>query len=222
MDTEDERSRIEQLAKMEFVRVYGGMIYATPSHTEAAPRSRVLFLLDRPITNADAYKTAVEFIYSLFPGSDPNCIKASGFFYGSHHCQIELINKVLPLAHLRTYFKRCGGKPAPVAQPTVKPAPVAMVPQQTQPIASKPQAEVSEQQRITDALQRINPMTIDYPKWVAILGALHDEFGMTGMAIAEDWAKAAPGEIKRMWKSFDRFQGKRAGLGTVLYAAKGH
>ena len=47
MDTEDERSTIAYLANMEFVKVYGSFIYSTPSSTEATPRSRVIFLLDR-------------------------------------------------------------------------------------------------------------------------------------------------------------------------------
>lgn len=220
MDTKDERSSIDYLAKMEFVRVYGGMIYSTPSHTDAEPRSRVIFLLDQPIETASAYKTAIDFIYSLFPGADGNCIKASGFFYGSHNCRVELIDNVLPIMHMRSYYKRwakTNPQVAQVAQPTTKPAQTV-----TQPRRTETTGAVSEEQRIAEALKRLDPWSIDYKKWVAILGALHDEFGDTGLTIAEDWADGAPGEIKRMWASFGRFQGKRAGLGTIMQLAKVH
>jgi hypothetical protein len=106
-DTEDERSSIPYLLGLEFVNVYAALIHSTPSHTDAKPRSRVVFLLDEPIADSAAYEVAIGFVYSLFPGSDTSCIDSSRFFYGSKNCEIELlVNNVLPVTHLRSYYNR--------------------------------------------------------------------------------------------------------------------
>jgi len=117
LETGDQRSTIDYIAASEFVRIYGGLIYTTPSHTTTDPRARIVFFLDKPIANAAAYKTAVGFIYSLFPGSDSACVDASRFFYGSKDCQLEWINNVLPLSHLRRYYTAYKPGEAETAQP---------------------------------------------------------------------------------------------------------
>lgn len=106
LDTGDERSSIPHLMRNEFVQTYAALLYTTPSHTDDAPRTRVIFLLDQPIATADGYKTAIDHIYSLFPGSDPSCVDASRFFYGSHHCHMEYPDNMLPIAHLRSMVKQ--------------------------------------------------------------------------------------------------------------------
>jgi hypothetical protein len=108
METGDKRSTVDYILKMEFVQVYGGLVYTTPSHTIADPRARAVFFLDQPIADPVAYKTAIGFVYSLFPGSDTSCVDCSRFFYGSVNCQIEWLDNVLPLSHLRTYYTRWG------------------------------------------------------------------------------------------------------------------
>jgi hypothetical protein len=108
MDTEDERSSIDAIKRMEFVAVYGGLIYTTPNHTPEKPRARIVFFLDNPITDREAYKAAIAFVYSLFPDPDTSCVDCSRFFYGSRNCQIEWLDNVLPLDHLRSYYKRYG------------------------------------------------------------------------------------------------------------------
>lgn len=110
MDSGDERSSIDVLMRNEFVRMYASMIYSTPSHTEENPRSRILFLLDQPITDALAYQSAAKFLCGLFDGCDTACTDASRFFYGSLNCKIELVNQVLPLTDLRIMYKRFAAK----------------------------------------------------------------------------------------------------------------
>lgn len=105
MDSGDKRSSFDLLKRHEFVRMYGNLIYSTPSHTEQAPRSRILFLLDQPITDSIAYQAAAKFICSLFDGCDSACTDASRFFYGSLNCNIELMHQILPLNELRHLYK---------------------------------------------------------------------------------------------------------------------
>lgn len=105
MDTEDRRSTIETLSANTFVRTYAALIHTTASHTPDAPRARVLFLLDTPITDPNAYQVAAKFLISQFPGADPACSDASRFFFGAKNCEIWMRENVLPLAHLRRYYR---------------------------------------------------------------------------------------------------------------------
>ena len=106
LDTGDKRSTIDHLRTNDFVRVYGGLIYTTPSHSATDPRCRVVFFLDQPIEEAPAYKSAIAFVYSLFDGADSSCVDASRSFYGSKDCTIEYLDNTLPLHRLRTYYKQ--------------------------------------------------------------------------------------------------------------------
>lgn len=106
METHDKRSSIHQLMQDEFIQVYGAMLYTTPSHTADDPRARIVFLLDQPITDPDAYEVAAKFVYSLFPGADMACTDCSRSFNGSLNCDMELLYNVLPVNHLRSYYNR--------------------------------------------------------------------------------------------------------------------
>lgn len=106
MDSGDERSGFAALLRHDLVRVYGGMMHTTPSHSDAAPRARVIFFLDEPITDAPGYQTAAKFLVSQFDGADPACTDASRFFYGSKGCDIWLSDNVLPVAQLRQFWRR--------------------------------------------------------------------------------------------------------------------
>lgn len=113
METHDKYSSVEYLASIDFVRAYGGLIHTTPSHKPDDPRSRVIFFLDKPISDGAAYEVAARFIYSIFPGADIACIDSSRFFYGALNCQIEWIDNVLPVAHLRSFYARHGKREQP-------------------------------------------------------------------------------------------------------------
>lgn len=106
MDTGDERSSIDQLINHPLVRTWGSLIHTTPSHTDDAPRARVIFLLDEPITDANAYTTATNFLMSQFDGADTVCKDASRFFYGAKDCIMEWPGGTLPMAALRVLYKQ--------------------------------------------------------------------------------------------------------------------
>lgn len=106
METHDDRSRLEVLAQHEFVQIYGAILHTTPSHTDTDPRARIIFLLDQPIVSASGYKTAINFVYSLFPGADGSCVDSSRFFYGAANCEMLLPENVLPVAHLRSLWQQ--------------------------------------------------------------------------------------------------------------------
>lgn len=108
LDTGDARSSFDHLLTLDLVRMYAGLIHTTPSHRPDAPRARVLFFLDQPITDPEAYRQATIFWLGLFNGADPVCKDPSRFFYGAQGCDIWFSENVLPVAHMRRYFQVCG------------------------------------------------------------------------------------------------------------------
>ena len=107
MDTGDERSAINTLMRHSVVRMYGGLIHTTPSHTTASPRCRIIFLLDDCITDADAYAKAATFLIHQFAGADEACKDASRFFYGAvGKADTWMSGNVLPLRMLRRMYRK--------------------------------------------------------------------------------------------------------------------
>lgn len=105
LDTDDTRSSFDTLLHHDLVKMYAGLMHTTPSHTPDTPRARVLFFLDQPITNPEGYRQAVIFLMSQFDGADAACKDPSRFYYGARGCEIWLGDNVLPVAHLRHYFR---------------------------------------------------------------------------------------------------------------------
>lgn len=187
-DTEDERSTLDYLLKDKFVQKYGHLIYTTPSHTPAAPRARVLFLLDTPIMQSKNYAQAAAALLWLFGTADRQCKDACRFFYGSKDCEIEYLDKELPLNVIKTLIQQYQVSGAVVKR------------QHERRNYSAP----TDQQEIADALKKIPPWGIDYEQWLTILMAIHHEFGDSGLALAESWADGADGEVERKWRSFNQ------------------
>jgi hypothetical protein len=118
LDTEDKRSDIDRLVNHPMYRAYGGMIHTSPSHRPNAPRARVMFFLDQPITNGEGYSKAYETVASFFDGADTVCKDPARFFYGAVDCFAHLGMRELPVAHIRTMYKRMTKEqPRAVAKP---------------------------------------------------------------------------------------------------------
>jgi hypothetical protein len=117
MDTQDERSSFDALMSHDLVRSYASLLHTTPSHKADAPRARVIFLLDEPITEAKSYQAASKFLISQFEGADSACSDASRFFYGSLNCEIRLLEGVLPVEHLRSLYRHAAPPTPPISSP---------------------------------------------------------------------------------------------------------
>jgi len=68
-----------------FVSRYSWLAYATPSATPEQPKMRLVFVLDRPVFNADEYENylaALQWKFADF-APDANCKDAARFFFGS-------------------------------------------------------------------------------------------------------------------------------------------
>lgn len=117
MDSGDKRSSFDSLLKHDLVQMYASLMHTTPSHTDAAPRARVMFLLDEPITDPAGYQAAAKFLVAQFNGADEHCTDASRFFYGAYDCDIWLSDNVLPVRQLRRYFRQWSRHLAPEPPP---------------------------------------------------------------------------------------------------------
>lgn len=215
MDTGDVRSSFDALMQHDLVRMYAGLMHTTPSHTNEAPRARVIFLLDAPIADALGYQQAAKFLIAQF-GADPACSDASRFFYGCKDCDMRLLENVLPLTHLRRFYRKFAQQMQPATAPQ---RPTTPPPSSAQKPNVQPGDKLGE---VAQALERINPWAVDYNKWIAILAALHDEFGDAALPVAERWAAGYDGEVEKKWRSFGKYGGSRATLASIFDLAKSH
>lgn len=195
-DNGDQSSSIDSLAKDHFIGRYGSFMYTTMSHTEEAPRSRVIFLLDTPIMQAKNYALAASSLLWLFGTADRQCRDAVRFFYGSPGCRMEMINNILPIDVVKKLIDQYleTGK--------------------TERSKTKNYNAPASQQEVADALKMIPPWQIDYTEWVEVLMAIHAAFGDGGYGLAESWGDGKGNEIEKKWASF-KSSGNTTGAITV-------
>lgn len=178
-----------------FIQRYAAIVYATPSSTPEAPRSRALFLLDKPIMQAANYTAAAQALLFLFGGTaDRKCKDAARFFYGASGSMPFRLEResgreqVLPLDKVRQLIAVHKAQQAP------RKAPGTFQPRTT---------DEAEAQRLLD---RISPARADdYEDWVSIGMILHS-LGAAGLSLWENWsrrsAKWTDGECEAKWRTF--------------------
>ncbi len=98
-DTGDERSQFDTLLADPFIRQYAGLLHATASSTSAAPRTRVVFLLDQRLEPA-AYEQALRALLYRYPFCDQSVNHAAAVFYGAQNCSYQLTGQILPSSAL--------------------------------------------------------------------------------------------------------------------------
>lgn len=188
----DTRSVADALADP-FIDTYAAIVYATPSSTPDAPRSRALFLLDRPIVQAANYvRAASALIWSFGGHADRQCKDAARFFYGSVASIPTRRNRVLPLDVVRAMIANY---------------------EKWQQIQAAPRQRENYTPRTSDAqdaqrlLDRISPLRADdYGDWVTVGMALRS-LGDEGLRLWDSWSarssKHIDGECARKWATFD-------------------
>jgi hypothetical protein len=90
---------VEQALADPFVQRYGGILYTTPSHTKEIHRFRLVFVLDRMITDAAEMRLAYQGIIRKF-GGDEACKDACRGFFGSTDSNPVIIGNALPYDEL--------------------------------------------------------------------------------------------------------------------------
>lgn len=186
MDEGGYESSVDQLAEHPLVAEYGAIIYPTYSHSHAAPRSRVLFLLDEPIEDVNGYRVAVETVGRLFPKSDPSCKDGARFFYGTkcHPHEIYWAEymtdpsyKGLPVREIRRLYRQFKDEPQ-------DPAPVKG---KTRPVSPPPQTDESLEV-VANKLMRVNSYSLSYITWVKTLTAMKKHYGDGAYEYMRTWS----------------------------------
>lgn len=197
-DQGDQTSSLPYLLNDKFIMRYASFMYTTISHTDEAPRSRVIFMLDKPIMQARNYTLAAAALLWLFGTADRQCKDAVRFFYGAKGCEFEYLNNVLPLEVVKkliAQYQETGCVEKRKAERKDYHAPAS-------------------QTEVADALKHIPPWQIDYDEWVGVLMGLHAQFGDAAFNLAEHWADGKEGEVAQKWKSF-KAHGNTAGAVTI-------
>ena len=83
-DQGDETSSIPYLLTDPFIVEHAAFLYSTLSSTSTAPKSRVIFVLDKPYFDADSYRRARLALLYRYPESDQSIKDVARFLYGSN------------------------------------------------------------------------------------------------------------------------------------------
>ncbi|MGA4047913.1 plasmid replication protein, CyRepA1 family [Ralstonia nicotianae] len=87
--------RLEEALEDPYVRQHAGFVYPTVSHTVDAHRFRMVFALERTITDPQEMRAAYVGLIRRF-GGDGSCKDACRLFYGARGCQPIMLGNVLP------------------------------------------------------------------------------------------------------------------------------
>ncbi|MDC1068438.1 hypothetical protein OAQ99_04695 [Candidatus Kapabacteria bacterium] len=91
---EDGYIDFETVIEHPLVLKYGGFVYHTPSSTDEWHRLRIVFFLDRELTNIDLFKRIYEYINTQFNG-DKSTSKVCQIFYGNKNAQTIWVGQEL-------------------------------------------------------------------------------------------------------------------------------
>lgn len=224
LDTGDYRSSFDALVEHPLVIQYGAIIYETPSHKPMAPKSRVVFLLDEPITSVDGYRLALEAVYSLFDGADPACVDPSRFFFGNGKLAYEQRPSGIwfsericfPVSDLRMFAKQYLANKKKQLEQHHAELPVAEKSSSTGAV-DKPSLE-----QVETMLAKVDPYTIDYEMWFKTIAAIKHEYGDGALSVAARWSDRAGKDplTQNKWKSITHSHSKPATLATILKVVK--
>ena len=88
----DHKLSIDDAISHKFYKKYGTAYYTTASHTELQHKFRLVFLLPRPIVDANEFVRVTNYLIDIF-GGDKNCVDPSRMYYGSIDCADKEITK---------------------------------------------------------------------------------------------------------------------------------
>lgn len=220
-DTEDERSTYPFIMNNMFAATYAALWHTTPSHTDTAPRSRLIFLLDQPITDRQKYENAVAAVLTFFPWADQSTKDGVRFFYGAKNCAIEMMTgNELPLAHLRAKYAQWCRK-HPQRKTIDRSRIIRMDDARAQRVAQTTYGDdLPPLDDFERALRTIDPYSLDYNRWIGYIKAARDDYGDAAFSIIEAWAQGKPGEVAAIWKRNGANGGKMMHVNTIFYMAR--
>ena len=221
MDCGDYRSSFDALVEHTLVKLYGAIIYQTPSHQSQKPKSRVLFLLDKTIDTVSGYRLAIETVYSMFKGADPACVDPVRFFYGNGKLReskntsgIWFSEKIcFPLSQLRML----AGQYRETQRAELNKQ------QEQKDILPKQELKKSTIDEVFERLDKVDAYSLDYREWQKVCSGLKNEFGDAAFSPAKMWSDK-PGKdplTKKYWDSLGK-SGDPVTIATVISTLREH
>ncbi len=206
----------------DFIATYAAFGHYTPNSTPEAPRCRVYFILDAPITELEHYEKLVcRLLHELKRrgiDGDKACKDASRLFFGSTqpNYRVEL-GCVLPLSVLESLPESEDEKRQANCRPKNVKVGTTSLPVAT-PLTYDSVATLEK--KIRSALPYI-PAWQEYDQWRNILMAVHSVLpDQRGVDLIEAWSPGKEGEVAAKFRSFGRSVGKPITIGTLFYEAK--
>ena len=122
-DTADERSALSTLTAHDLANYFSSFAYSTPSSKPDAPKSRLFFVFDEPITDYIKYELLCKALMVEFPAADRSAKDAARLFYGSKGCELVGNWSVMPTKTIGDLIERYEAEhkppPPPVSQKIV-------------------------------------------------------------------------------------------------------
>ena len=78
---------LDEAKQHPFICGHAALIIESPSSTPDWPKFRLVFLLAQPIHGNENIRLTYEYLRTIIPGFDPQCINADRFFYGAEGVQ---------------------------------------------------------------------------------------------------------------------------------------
>ncbi len=98
----DSGMTIEELLQDDFYNDFGSGYYTTSSHTEAAHRFRIIFVLEADITCSEDMCLLYRWILNHYNNADTSCKNSTRLFYGSINAvRSEITDRYLPAEFVR-------------------------------------------------------------------------------------------------------------------------
>lgn len=86
---------LDEVKENDFIKSNASFIYTTFSHTEEVNKFRVVFILEKRLTNNEQVTAVYNKMFELFPTADITCKDSSRFFFGGHeYSEIDFNNKL--------------------------------------------------------------------------------------------------------------------------------
>lgn len=203
---------IGELATDPFISLYGGFLYPTVSSTPDKPRTRVVFQLEEPIADPGHYRLCNEALIRQYSLSDKGCKDVCRIFAGSYRKKPLILGKILPNHVIDAMARRYAEMELAKIE-----AKYSLVEQRVR------ERNLSER-RIMDALMAIpsSKESLPYEDWRRVVAVIHDLFpDEYGIHLCARWTGTRNvNELPAMFRSFDRYAGKRAGPDTLFWLAR--
>lgn len=200
----DHGMTLDQLSEHDYYLNYGAGYYTSPSHTFAAHRFRIIFLLEKAVTDSDEMRAIYTALIGKF-GGDAACKDPARLFYGSIKAHDkECRDNFIPISEINNLI--ADGRNLLACRTT----PAANTQYFINYVVDK-----DEQKLIVDALSRF---TFNYDEWCSLgWGMYNSGFSYTDFTFATN--EDSP-QSQKLWK--DAYIYKDVGMGSVRYILKNH